>query len=113
MTTAGLYGDLDMTAVLCGEHARHAPAWMYVQDAGPGVVSFVGASRVQGGQPHPLRYGSPRTHLFVVGELVVRPRLVVATDTLRGMGLAMLATHDHDVQAMLADGEILHAAARQ
>lgn len=77
---------------------------MYVQDVGDGIVSFVGGSRV-GEAAHPLRYGSDRTHQLVVGEIVVRPHFVVATDTLRGMGLAGLATHHHDIGKMLAEGE--------
>jgi hypothetical protein len=80
---------------------------VYVQSQGPGVVSFVGSTRVTPGDPHPLRFGSERTHQLVVGDLTLRPRLVVATDTLRGMGLSGLATHQHDIPAMLRNGEIL------
>jgi hypothetical protein len=109
-----LYGGVDMDRVLYGENARRVPAWFYVQDNGPGGVTFVGASSLTGthGQkpdavPHPLRYGSDRTHHLIVGELIVRPHLVVATDALRGMGLSALATHDHDIEAMLRRGETL------
>jgi hypothetical protein len=109
-----LYDGVDMTRVLYGEHARHVPAWLYVQDNGPGGVTFVGASNVTGTHrtdqaagPHPLRYGSERTHHLIVGEIIVRPHLVIATDALRGMGLSALATHDHDIEAMLRDGEKL------
>lgn len=101
-----MYGGIDMTKVLFGENARHVPAWLYVQGEG-GMVSFVGASRMPHLDEHPLRYASQRTHQFIVGELVVRPHLVVATDTLRGMGLASLAQHDHDITAMLSQGERL------
>lgn len=100
-----LYDGIDMARVLYGENARHVPAWLYVQDQGDGMVSFVGASKVEPGQPHPLRYGPERTHQFVVGELIVRPQLVVATDALRGMGLSALAIHHHDIDAMLRRGE--------
>lgn len=90
---------MDYTQALYGQHARHVPAWMYVQDGGTGIVSFVGASKVNVEQHlagvHPLRYGSTRTHQLIVGEIIVRPHLVVATDDLRGMGLAGLATNDH------------------
>ncbi len=104
---SSLYGSDDAAArIMFGENARHVPMWMYVQDQGDGVVSFVGASRV-GQDVHPLRYGSGRTHQFVLGELVVRPHLVMATDTLQGMGLGGLATHGHDLRQMLADGELL------
>jgi hypothetical protein len=109
--------DLGLTRALFGEHARRVGAWMYVQDQGGGVVSFVGASRhPDGARPdgspaaagaHPLRYGSGRPHQLLVGELIVRPRLAVATSALAGMGLGGLATHDHDLRGMLADGEVL------
>jgi hypothetical protein len=96
-------------AALRGEHARRGPAWLYVQDHGPGLVSFVGASRIPTTPPqrHPLRYGSDRPHQFVLGEVIVRPRLVVATGTLVGTGLAGLAQGDHHLGRMLADGEVL------
>lgn len=101
-----LYGDVDMTRVLFGVNARQVPAWLYVQDQADGMVSFVGASKVEPGQPHPLRYGPERTHQFVVGELIVRPQLVVATDALRGMGLSGLIQQGYpDFDAMLRRGE--------
>lgn len=105
MTIADLYGGIEPVRIMFGQNARHVPAWLYVQHQGDGMVSFVGASNV--GDPHPLRYGSDRTHQFIVGEVIVRPHLVVATDTLRGLGLPGLATHDHDIAAMLRDGERL------
>lgn len=91
-----------------GERARHVPAWMWIQDGGDGTVSFVGSSRVT--EPaHPLRYGSRRTHQFVVGELIVRPtRIVLATDAHTGDGLAHLVTQvpwESDFRA--PDGEVL------
>jgi hypothetical protein len=109
-----LYDGIDTARLMFGENARHVPAWLYVQDAGNGVVTFVGSSSVTGtphprpaAGPHPLRYGSDRTHQLVIGELIVRPHLVVATDTLKGIGLPGLATHDHDIAAMLRNGEKL------
>lgn len=98
-----LYGGVDMAKVLFGENARHVPCWMYVQGEA-GLVSFVGSSRIPTGE-HPLRFGSQRTHQFIVGEAIIRPHLVVATDTLRGMGLGNLAMHDHNIEEMLSKGE--------
>jgi hypothetical protein len=100
---------MDYTAVLFGEHARHVPAWLYVQDQGQGIVSLVGASRLtEPANPiHPLRFGSNRPHQFILGEVIVRPHLVIATSALRGSGLSGLATDGPDVARMLADGEVL------
>lgn len=85
-----------MLRVLLGEHARHVPAWLYVQHAGPGLVTFVGSSRVAEG-PHPLRYGSELVHQLIVGELVVRPHYATETDALAGSGLSGLVLgHGHE-----------------
>jgi hypothetical protein len=99
-----LYGG-DMAQVMYGRNARHVPAWCYLQNQGPGYVSFVGASRM--GAPHPLRYGSEREHVFAVGEIIFRPHVAIATDALRGTGLAGLATGSHDTDEMLANGELI------
>jgi hypothetical protein len=42
--------------------------------------------------PHPLFFGSKKTHVLILGDLVLRPHLVLATDGLTGVGLAGLAT---------------------
>lgn len=106
---------MDYTQLMYGQHARHVPCWLYVQEQGEdrdrakSCVSIVGASEVGWDQHlagvHPLRFGSVRTHQLIVGEIVVRPHLVVATDALRGSGLAGLAQGHHDIERMLADGE--------
>ena len=92
----GLYGDIDMAKVLYGERAIHVPAWMAVQDAGDSLVSFVGASRVLQGQ-HPMRFGSDKTHQLFIGELVLRPHVVYASNDCEGYGLAGLATNPFDM----------------
>jgi len=93
-----------MVRMLYGADARHVPAWLYVQDQGQGLVSFVGASAVPN---HPLRYGTQFAHVFIVGEVVVRPHVAVGTDSLRGSGLAALATSDHSIEHMLSNGQLI------
>lgn len=96
----------EYTRALYGQNAVQVPVWMYVQNQGPDIVTIVGASRMPGtAAQHPLRFGSGRTHQLVQGEIIVRPRLVLGTDALRGMGLGGIATNGHDFGAMLADGE--------
>jgi len=56
---------------------------------------------------HPLRYGSERPHQFILGELIVRPQLIVATSALQGSGLGNLAVADHDIGRMLRDGDLI------
>lgn len=101
--------DAALAALRLDPRVRHVPAWMYVQDAGPGLVSFVGASRVPS-QPevHPLRYGSERTHQLIVGEFVLRPHYALATDALIGTGLGGIAGRGfHDLESLLGNGELL------
>lgn len=110
--------------MLYGEHARKGMGWLYEQDQGPGVVSFVGSSRVPEGELHPFRYGNPHydgskngpegyySHHFMVGEVILRPHLLIATNALRGSGLSALATGHHDLRRMLADGEVVMATER-
>lgn len=86
--------DFDYTRIMFGQHAIDVPAWLYVQNQGPDTVAFVGASRIEGiGAAHPLRYGSGRTHQLIIGEMIIRPRLALGTDALRGQGLGQLVTH--------------------
>jgi len=98
--------DVDYARILFGRYAVHVPAWLYVQHQGDGTVLFVGASKVPD-LAHPLRYGSDRTHQFIVGEVIVRPHRVVATDALRGSGVSFLAGGSHDLGVMLGDGEVI------
>lgn len=99
--------DGALALIALDANVRQVPGWLYVQDQGDGTVSFVGSSRVPGGGAHPLRYGSDRTHQFLVGELLVRPDYALDTNVLRGRGLGGLVTQDHDLSRFLQDGEIL------
>ncbi|MEU6406148.1 hypothetical protein [Streptomyces sp. NPDC046985] len=100
--------DAALAGLMLDPHARHVPSWMYVQDSGPGLVTFVGSSRIPGtGDAHPLRYGSRRIHQLIVGEILVRPHYAVGTDALLGHGLGGLATNGHDFRAVLEHGEIV------
>lgn len=105
-----LYG-FDMVPVMFGEAATRAPMFMYVQDADRnGLVTFVGSSQRRPG-PNPLRYGSERTHQLIVGDVVVIPRAVIATDALVGHGLGgLLVSGPPSGQELLSAGEILYLA---
>lgn len=116
---ADLYGGADMARVMYGQNARHVPAFLYVQDQGPGVVSLIGGSMTRG-QDHPLTYGGGHwdhgqhrpgywPHHLIVGEIIVRPHVVIGTNALQGMGMAGLALggESQDFDAMLADGALV------
>ena len=78
--------DNVMMRAMYGQHAKHVPCWMIAQDQGEGVTLFVGASRSLD-----LRFGSARTHVLMLGEMIARPHLVLASDAFRGAGIASLA----------------------
>ncbi|MEY9842494.1 hypothetical protein [Streptacidiphilus sp. EB103A] len=101
-----------VAALLLDPYTVRAPAWMFVQSAGPGLVSFVGASRIPDtGPAHPLRLGSGRTHQLAVGEMYLRPYWALGTDALRGKGLGPLVTeplgHPGTLAGYLGQGELL------
>jgi hypothetical protein len=109
-----LYGGMDLTRTMFGVHARSVPAWWWVQDqgfdGGP-IVTIAGGSRMAGlAAEHPARYGSARSHLLMVGELILRPQLIVATDARRGSGLPGLVMRPWEVGRLSGDdrqGEVL------
>lgn len=61
------------------------------QDAGDGKLIFVAQSTTPG-KKHPLFFGSERTHVLAMGDMVFRPHLVLGSDKLRGAGLNNLIT---------------------
>lgn len=105
-STGDLYGG-DMARLMYGQHARHVPAWAYVQRHGEHVVGLVGGSRVAEGTPHPLLYGASYQHVFIVGEVIVRPRIAIGTDALMGYGAGSLYLGQHDFAKMLSAGRLL------
>jgi hypothetical protein len=111
------YDGVDMTRVMWGEHARHVPAWLVVQDAGPGTVALIGSSMTPG-QEHPLRYGAPGyrdtddpfdetyvPHHLVIGEIIVRPHVVIATRALTGYGAGQFLTDLPALPGLIENGQ--------
>lgn len=97
---------VDYAKVMFGENAHHVPAFLYVQAAGDGSVSFVGGSKLPAGCVHPLHYGSERTHQLIIGEIVVRPHQVIASDAGRGDGIGSLLL-GHRLDEFIERGEYL------
>jgi hypothetical protein len=110
-----LFGGADMARIMYGRDARHVPAFCYVQDQGPGLVSFIGSSMTPG-RDHPLRYGAPhfsgsnhhdpgyRGHHLIVGELIVRPHVVIATSIGVGYALSQFLTDPPGIEEMITGG---------
>lgn len=114
MTGPGYGYPADAARLFYGADAVHVPAWLVVQDAGLGTVSFVGSSMTPG-VTNPLRYGAPHwtrgtpddvywPHHLVVGEIIVRPHVAVVTRALRGMGVGQMLTNLPDLPDLIEGG---------
>jgi hypothetical protein len=86
-----MFEEFSSTKAMYGENAVHVPCWMIMQEHG-GAVSFVGASK----NITDLKFGSNMTHQCVVGEIIVRPHLVLESERFVGHGLTGLATSSMD-----------------
>jgi hypothetical protein len=84
-----LNDGVDYTKVMFGENAVHCGFNMIVQDAGDGKIIVVAQSTSpqRGQKQHPLQFGSKRTHVLCMGDIVVRPHMVFGSDAFRGAGL--------------------------
>lgn len=80
----------EMTRALYGCHAVHVGMNLIMQNQGDGTVIIVAQSRIPEAGAHPLLFGSQRTHVLCLGDIVVRPHLVCASDSFRGEGLSNL-----------------------
>jgi hypothetical protein len=79
----------DMTKAMFGCHAVHTGINMIMQAAGDGRIIIVAQSSGNGG-PHPLMFGSKKTHVLCMGDMVIRPHLVFGSNEFRGAGLTNL-----------------------
>jgi len=75
---------------LFGVHAIHAPVKLVVQEANEGLYVAVLVTDTD------LSFGSEKTHQLILGDVVVRPHIVVETNAFRGHGLTSLATTSMD-----------------
>ena len=78
---------LDMVAEGISPHARVDGVNLIAQRSGGGMVMLVGSSRND-----TLTYGTDETHQLIVADVIVVPRLVLASNHLRGAGANGLVT---------------------
>jgi len=90
---------MDDIKMMFGENARHIPMWMKTQNISDGGIMFVGASR------YPQPYPTTHSHTLIIGEIIIRPHLVIGSSHCIGHGLNGLAT-EMDTVAW-ATGEVL------
>lgn len=92
------------TMAMFGSHAIHIPMNMIVQPMGEGKIIGV----FQTTNADSLLFGSKMTHQLVMGDVVIRPHLVMESDALAGRGVAGLLTHGFmDTEAWLKGNIIL------
>jgi hypothetical protein len=89
------------TRAMFGENAVHVPVWLKVQDMGPNGVLFVGASRLQD-----MRFKSNKSHQLIIGEIIVRPHVVVESNAFQGYGAQGLIT-ECDLDKWISTGNII------
>jgi hypothetical protein len=97
-----LYNGINMTKFMFGEAAIHVPAWLVAQSNSNGGVAIAGASRSE----EPM-FGSDKVHAFMIGELIVRPHFVTASDEFVGRGIGGFWTDLPSPREWLENGEIL------
>jgi hypothetical protein len=93
------------TRAMFGQHAIHIGANIIVQAyEEDNKAIFVG----QTSMAHPLLFGSKKAHQLILGDLILRPHLVIGSDNFVGIGLAGLARDGFlSADKWLENGEIL------
>jgi len=102
-----MYENVDMTKVMFGINAVHVPMWMVVQNQREAGTMFAGASRSL-----QLMYGADKTHTLILGEAIIRPHIVVASNDFQGHGIGNFWTILPTPEQWLANGDILVATER-
>ncbi len=103
---SALFGDVDMTKVMWGERARHVPLNLIVQRVDNTTGKVTGVFQTDAGLP--LMYDSKRTHVLILGDAVIRPRLAMGSDAFVGWGIAGLARDGFaEIQKWVDTGDLL------
>lgn len=90
-----------------GQNAVQVPINFIMQDNDdPDIVS--GVFQLKHPLGRNLRFGSKKTHVLALGDMVFRPHLVVETDAFRGHGITGLYTSGFaDIDTWVRQGTIL------
>lgn len=94
-----------ITQAMFGSHAVQCGINLIIQDGEDGQAIMVAQSKMKG--PHPLRFGSKRTHILLLGDMVFRPHLVLGTDSFRGVGLNNLLKNGFSPSNEWTQGDIV------
>lgn len=85
---AGLYEGMDMAKVMMGQNAFHIAMNLIIQTYGNDTAAGVFQTK----QGKPLYAGSERSHILMLGDMIYRPRVIVASDAFQGTGIGGLFT---------------------
>lgn len=95
---------VDMAKVMMGEDAFQV-AFNLISQACDDGEKVAGVFQTSHGLP--LLAGSQRTHILMLGDMIFRPRLIVATDAFRGAGLSHLAKEGFISAEEWAKGDVI------
>lgn len=91
-----------------GCHAIHSPMNFIVQAyEEDGVFLAVAQARVNKSLFKRLTFNSRRTHQMIIGDIVLRPQLVIESDHLRGCGISGILTSGLDPQEWASRGKVI------
>lgn len=87
MSIGGLYDGIDMAKLMMGNRAFQIGINIISTDYGNGKVSGV----FQTSQGQPLISGLKTGHVLMLGDAIIRPRIIVGSDEFNGYGFSNLA----------------------
>ncbi len=85
-----MFGDIDAARFAMGEHARHIPLNMIFQNLGDKSQNnkHAGVFQFQYNTDLVQKYQTKYTHIAILGDAFIRPRLVIGTDMFIGNGIS-------------------------
>lgn len=92
-----------------GKHAVHVPMNFIVQDmTDKGEPAVICVAQSRGPRTRQLFFtDEPFTHTLILGDVVIRPHLVIGSNHLRGTGVAGLARFDVPPEEWYSKGKML------
>ncbi len=98
--------DDGYTRMMFGRHAVSVGVNFIMQETEGGMI-LIGQSKCQNNPM--LRFGAKkeRTHVLVLGDMVLRPHLVMASDSFRGDGVTSLVKNGFVSPDRWLDGDLV------
>jgi len=84
------------TKAMFGCNAIQVPLNLIVQPVNESNTKVTGIFQGQHPNMAQMMFGSKRTHVLILGDAVIRPRLVIGSDHLTGEGLTSIASFGFD-----------------